>query len=1278
MKKVLIISLILALLTVSAVSAEDISDEIILNDSPSGSFTDLAEVICESGSEVKLEMNYTYNDSIDGDYANGINVDKSDFVIDGQGHTINGDYFANIFIFNADNVTLKNIIFTQSWAINDGGAVYFNGSAEVINCSFLKNRADLNGGAVYFNADGIVKDSTFIYNTASKNGGAIYANGNLLVENTKLYGSDANTAGAIYANETAIINGSHFVLNSAGLDGGAVLFNKEGIIDNCNFSTNQAGSQSQGGAVVFLENGLVNNTNFIFNIAIGNAGAIEFKKNGTVENSVFTRNMAKRSTGAIMFRESGTLKNCTFMNNTGETGQGAVQFDKDATVDSCIFENNAGVSSGAVYLNGVGFIANSTFINNRVSQSYGAAVAGYNGRLTIADSVFLNNKAKSAYCLYLNNYTFRFSGYEVWIHAVNAAECSFSNVTYFNGSTVNTDEVIPQSRTYPGIDFTVEVYDSDETLVDNVTLKTDAASLVYYNPYHLDDGNYTFRAYHMDDDYYFTSDAVVRSFSLKRNSSSVNINISDDEKFRYNDCNITFDIINRTEVRVIIADENDDILLDEITDNDYVIVNSAPGRYSITVCNLGNGYYSKSNDTKVFEIIEYADLAIAVNSNVSNVGVEGFVNFTITVTNNGPFNASEIKISDILPKELKYIDCGCSISGITGVNETIGTFEMISWNITDLNVNESVILWVKVNALSNGTFKNIAIAKANESAGVLNSTNVTVRPVVKWTIINQANSSNVSVGDYVNFTVTVCNNGPSNATGVGISDILSSAFEFIKASDDAEIDEWNTVSWDVEDLSKGDSVSVWFLVQVKENGTFTNWAHVFSDESMIASSNKTVITVNPKSKENVTLNVTSEDITEGENLTLTVTLPYDATGNVTAFVNGANYTSDVLNGTAAIAIQNLEAGNYTIPLSYSGDEKYNPAESEINVTVKEKTSIIVKAPELIKYYHGSERFAVNVTDFKGNPLANKSVAIELNGVSYNRTTDSNGTASMAVNLNSGVYNVTVTVDNETVNSSVTVLATVNGTDVVKVFRNGTQYYAMFLDSQGNYLKNGTAVQFNINGVMYTREVTGDKGLARLNINLEQGEYVITAINPETGENAANNITVISRLVENRDIVKYFRNATQYTVKVIGDDGKAVGANETVKFNINGVFYERTTDESGIAVLNINLEPGEYVITAEYGGCRVSNNITVLPVLTAENLTKKYGDSDQFIATLVNGTGNPYAGQDIEFNVNGVFYNRTTDANGQARLNINLMPGEYIITSSYSSGAITSNKITVLS
>ena len=357
------------------------------------------------------------------------------------------------------------------------------------------------------------------------------------------------------------------------------------------------------------------------------------------------------------------------------------------------------------------------------------------------------------------------------------------------------------------------------------------------------------------------------------------------------------------------------------------------------------------------------------------------------------------------------------------------------------------------------------------------------------------------------------------------------------------------------------------------------------------------------------------------------------------------------------------------------DETYNPASTTVKIEVMPKSDIIILADNVTKYYPGLQRFVVTVSSTYGIHIAGISVNIIINGMTYTRVTGGNGATSIPLNLNSGEYGVTVVVENNTVNSVVTILSTVNGSDIVKMYRNGTHYYATFLDSQGNFLADGTAVRFNINGVMYDRKVSGGKGQAKLNINLEEGEYIITAINPKTGENTANNITVLSLLTENKDITKYYRNASQYTVKVLGENGNPVGAGKTVKFNINCVIYERTTNESGIAKLNINLQPGDYIITAEYNDCRVSNNITVLPVLTAENLTKKYGTKDQFVATLLDGQGKAYANQTVTFNINGVFYNKVTDSSGQAKLNINLMPGEYIITSSYNETNVA-NKITV--
>ena len=567
-------------------------------------------------------------------------------------------------------------------------------------------------------------------------------------------------------------------------------------------------------------------------------------------------------------------------------------------------------------------------------------------------------------------------------------------------------------------------------------------------------------------------------------------------------------------------------------------------------------------------------------------------------------------------------------SKLVSVKNGVGEFNFGILNVGDYNI--SVIYYGNKNYNSNSNTTTFKVTETGTNFNII------------------ANSTQITYGENIKITQKL----PGDATGT------------------------ITYIFDNGTVIKITNVIESFVLSNLDAGSYVIYGYYSGDSNYKSARDSITIVVNPKGKENATISIDAPKVTEGENVTITVTLPDDATGTITATVNGKTYFASVEEGIAIITIPDLDAGNYTIPVYYAGDDKYTSQSKDANVTVEEDKSDIISAPDITKYFHGPERFVVTVTDYKGNPLANKTVNITINGVKYTRTTNAKGTTSIAIDLPSSTYDATVTSDNETIKSVITVLPTVKGNDLVKVFRNATQYYATFLDSQGNCLKEGSMVRFNINGVMYERKVTS-KGLAKLNINLEQGEYIITAMNLETGEMASNKITVIPRIIENNDLIKYYRNASQYTVKLIGDDGNPVGAGETVTFNINGVFYTRTTNESGIAKLNINLDPGQYIITAEYRECKVSNTITVLPVLTAQDISMKYRDGSKFVATLVDGQGKPYPNQKIQFNINGVFYYRTTDNNGQSALNINLEPGKYIITSSYDEYN-TSNKITISS
>ena len=75
-------------------------------------------------------------------------------------------------------------------------------------------------------------------------------------------------------------------------------------------------------------------------------------------------------------------------------------------------------------------------------------------------------------------------------------------------------------------------------------------------------------------------------------------------------------------------------------------------------------------------------------------------------------------------------------------------------------------------------------------------------------------------------------------------------------------------------------------------------------------------------KNNVRMKATARTVKVGNDVTVNVALSEDATGTVSIDVNGATYTSEVVNGTASIVLPNLPVDNYVLDVDYSGDDKY--------------------------------------------------------------------------------------------------------------------------------------------------------------------------------------------------------------------------------------------------------------------------------------------------------------------------------------------------------------------
>ena len=160
---------------------------------------------------------------------------------------------------------VKNAVFKDNQAYEDGGAIFCDDKGEVAHCSFESNKANgakyaqCEGGAIYCKNQLTVDNSIFDNNYAYDYGGAIYAD-NLAIRPYSYF--DGNTAydnhgGAIYTNKfTEDVKFVSFINNKAGEgsydDGGAIYINGENHItfSQCVFAYNHC--KGRGGAI-FLD-----------------------------------------------------------------------------------------------------------------------------------------------------------------------------------------------------------------------------------------------------------------------------------------------------------------------------------------------------------------------------------------------------------------------------------------------------------------------------------------------------------------------------------------------------------------------------------------------------------------------------------------------------------------------------------------------------------------------------------------------------------------------------------------------------------------------------------------------------------------------------------------------------------------------------------------------------------------------------------------------------------------------------------------------------------------
>ena len=234
-----------------------------------------------------------------------------------------------------------------------------------------------------------------------------------------------------------------------------------------------------------------------------------------------------------------------------------------------------------------------------------------------------------------------------------------------------------------------------------------------------------------------------------------------------------------------------------------------------------------------------------------------------------------------------------------------------------------------------------------------------------------------------------------------------------------------------------------------------------------------------------------------------------------------------------------------------------------------------------------EKDPLEIGLFEGNtPLSDKNVTIEINGVTYQRKTDSNGISRLNINLPVGSYDPKIEFVDDDYNyvnayCKVTVNPVITTQDMKMTEHDGSRFVAIASSVTGVRLS-GVKVLFTINGVTYER-ITDMVGEAKLNLNLSKGDYEITTTSFKVTKKNTIHIDEKPKKVtrmEGTNISKAFSDKTAYQCAVYDDNGRVGGK---VTISVNGVDYIRTNDETGLYKLNINLQPGTYQLTARYHG-----------------------------------------------------------------------------------------------